>query len=512
MRQSGEEAGTLNLENAAGSGQPRATTADGILRVAPEVVLGISACLLTLLFGLRVFWCCKYAHTLDHASGTWSALAYDFSHGTFYRPLYAEQLGYGGTRYFPLHFVLQGSLMRLGVGAIAAGHLIEISSVLLLLAGIYAFLRHHRVQRFYAATLSLMLPAAQSGAAAALNLRCDALPLALNVWGFVVYLNWRSGWARVIVSSLLFTLAFASKETSIYCCVAACVALFLSGQRRDAIRTACVSAAGFASVIAVMYFATGGRVLGMMRAVSMEGAGIRSFAVGPVEFFNLIGKDAGTALFFALACMALFTLASRDWLQLPAIFFVLACGAVVLILSTPGAYWNHLIDVHVASICLFGTWLFGRKDQPVFRYGVAALAMAAFISIFPLANDLYHDMQLPRVNKYATAVRIAGSTPGPILAEDPLVAIVAGQRPYVLDAMTVAVVSRKDPAFVEPLEEKLQQQAFSVVVLEAGPASALGTHWYRDFAFGSWFIPVLEQHYELRVQSGDFLYYFPRQP
>jgi hypothetical protein len=259
-----------------------------------------------------------------------------------------------------------------------------------------------------------------------------------------------------------------------------------------------------------MYFATGGRVLTMMRAVSTEGAGIRSFAIGPLEFFNLIGKDAGTALFFVLACVALFTLASRDLLQLPVIFFVLACGAVVLILSTPGAYWNHLVDVHVASICLIGTSLFGIKDKPVFRYGLAALAIAAFISIFPLANDLYHDMQLPRANKYAAAVQTAASTPGPILAEDPLVAIVAGQQPYVIDAMTLAVVSQKDPAFVKPLEQKLQQQGFSVVVLEVDPTSDFAKTWYRDFSFGSWFIPVLEQHYELRAKSGDFLYYVPR--
>jgi hypothetical protein len=229
MRESGAETEGMNPQFVPGSSQRLTTAVDALLRALPRVLLGISAAALTALFGMRIFWAWKYAHTLDHASGTWSALAYDFAHGTFYRPLYSRQLGYGGTRYFPVHFVLQGLFMRFGAGAITAGHLIELSSVLLLLVGIYAFLRHYQVGPFYAAALSLMLPAGRSGAATGLNLRCDALPLALNIWGFVLYLNWRSGWPRAIVSSLLFTLAFASKETSIYCCVAACLALFFQG-------------------------------------------------------------------------------------------------------------------------------------------------------------------------------------------------------------------------------------------------------------------------------------------
>src|SRR5690349_3712070 len=44
---------------------------------------------------------------LNHVSGVWATLADDVAHGVVYRPLVSD-LGYGGTRYFPLYFTLHG--------------------------------------------------------------------------------------------------------------------------------------------------------------------------------------------------------------------------------------------------------------------------------------------------------------------------------------------------------------------------------------------------------------------
>ena len=89
---------------------------------------------LTLIFALRIYSSWKYADDLDQVSGIWAAMASDLSHGTFYRPLYSEALGYGGARYFPLHFVLLGELMRFG-NIVTVGHLLDLTALLLLLAG-----------------------------------------------------------------------------------------------------------------------------------------------------------------------------------------------------------------------------------------------------------------------------------------------------------------------------------------------------------------------------------------
>src|SRR5205814_840081 len=73
-------------------------------------------------------------------SNVWMALASDFAHGQFYRPVVSPS-GYGGTRYMPLLFVAYGSLLEAGVDPIVAGAVLMQASVLALAFAIYAVLR-----------------------------------------------------------------------------------------------------------------------------------------------------------------------------------------------------------------------------------------------------------------------------------------------------------------------------------------------------------------------------------
>ena len=56
-------------------------------------------------------------------------MAVDLVHGVFYRPILDPALGYGGTRQFPLHFVIHAGLIKLGLGPVAAGHTIGIAAI-----------------------------------------------------------------------------------------------------------------------------------------------------------------------------------------------------------------------------------------------------------------------------------------------------------------------------------------------------------------------------------------------
>ena len=49
-------------------------------------------------------------------------LADDLARGTFYRPLLSPELGFGGTRFFPLAFALHAGLLRLGIPLLFAGY------------------------------------------------------------------------------------------------------------------------------------------------------------------------------------------------------------------------------------------------------------------------------------------------------------------------------------------------------------------------------------------------------
>src|SRR5262249_5094014 len=89
---------------------PFASGAPGSTRISHALLLAAAAVVL-LLSAARadVFW--RNEAFLDDASGNWTALAKDLTAGVFYRPLQSDA-GYGGSRYFPLHFVLHAGLMK----------------------------------------------------------------------------------------------------------------------------------------------------------------------------------------------------------------------------------------------------------------------------------------------------------------------------------------------------------------------------------------------------------------
>src|SRR6185369_14478690 len=111
---------------------------------------------------------------LTDVSGAWAALADDFVHGVLYRPVFSE-LGYGGTRYFPLHIVVHGGLAWLGLGLRPAGHLLSLASaVLLVVAGARALQQRGATRELAWSGVPLTFGAASTVTPAAI---CFALAL-----------------------------------------------------------------------------------------------------------------------------------------------------------------------------------------------------------------------------------------------------------------------------------------------------------------------------------------------
>src|ERR1700730_17660099 len=86
----------------------------------------------------------RHEYFLTHVEGVWLASAYDFMHGVFYRPL-SGSLGYGGTRYFPLYFVLTGVLSKPLGSLEAAGITLSAAGVVLTLIAVKNLLRRMNV-------------------------------------------------------------------------------------------------------------------------------------------------------------------------------------------------------------------------------------------------------------------------------------------------------------------------------------------------------------------------------
>ena len=102
-----------------------------------------------------------------------------------------------------------------------------------------------------------------------------------------------------------------------------------------------------------------------------------------------------------------------------------------------------------------------------------------------------------------------GRTDKPILSENPIIPVLAGQRPYVLDPWMIQLLRRHSPGFEEPLLERLREPIFSAVVLSSGdPAQKSGRKiGTKPYSFAPGLSSALTENYKLApVIDQDRIY------
>jgi hypothetical protein len=452
---------------------------------------------------MRAWVCWGTDRYIDHAAGAWVALAADLKDGAFYRPLFGPS-GYGGTRYSPLYFVLYAGLLKLGVPLLFSGYLLSAAAISLLLVGTFRLVRKLGTEPWLAACLAGTVLAAYSVQLSLLTTRADGLASALNVWGMAVSCDRRPSRARITFAALLFTLAWSTKLTTLFGFAAAFMWLLLSGHSHRAWELAATTACGCLAVTAAMFFMSQGRILKIFAACASGGANMIRTAVGPFHMLNVAGReDPGLLLFLLLALLALPAVSPRS---LPWLFFAATTAATTVIFGSPGANFNHLLDVQVAAVVLFAAWVANSPRQKDF--GIYGLAIATLLAAVPLAHKLKVEDRMIPPHRFERAIELIGNVEKPILAENPTVPVLAGQQPYVTDPFMLRVVSEHVPGFGEPLLEKLRSQAFGGVVLfMRDPRTDEGRAWYEQEHFGRGFLSALNANYRLAsVLNGQFVY------
>lgn len=421
-------------------------------------------------------------------SGTWTALAIDLAHGEFYRPLVSDD-GFGGTRYFPLHVVLHAGAIKLGLGPVVAGHLISLGSLIAILAAAYLLLRRMGVQRpvaICACTLTLGLYAQQL---ALVEVRGDLLPAALNLWGLVVFVSDRR---KLGPAAALFTLAFLAKLTTVFGAIAVALALLFAGQRKAALRFAGWMALGCAAGLLLVHVASDGRALQAITAVGSGGASWLEILLRAPRLMLQIVLPSD----LILAVLALATAAGlparerRDVLPLA----VLTTGLVTLVMfGSPGVDRNHLIDFDfIAMVFLVASVARGRIPL---AHAMTGLSLAVLIMVPTILRQ-------PRPQR-ATIEKVIAETrsgSGPLLVENPWWAILAGERPFMLDAFNLRIMADRDPEVARALYARLDARFFRAVILEMPidqPEFIWGERWYGDVHFGKEFPAHLTASYEL---------------
>lgn len=444
---------------------------------------------------------------MDHVAGVWATMSQDLLDGTFYRPPFGP-LGFGGTRWMPLFFTMHAVLWKVFGSWRVAAHLICALSLVALLAGAYRLMRRLGVARWLAFGATVTVLATTGGKYALLDVRADGLAAALNLWGVVVVLRPRP--RNIALAAILFSLAFAAKVTTVFGMAAVCVWLFFrsDGDRKTALWLASATGIGYAIVLWLTNHFSNGRFLQILRATAAGGGSGSSAFVGPYRFLYEVTNGPGETVLIVLALAVLVALGRRILTSLAALFFIATLLVTMVIFGSPGTFGNHFIDFVAASAVLIGVYL--HEDRRVRQFGgLALLAMLIVVGV-RYANEYHDEDTEPVRTNYRAVEKAILATGKPVLAENPVFALETGQRPYVLDPFMLRVFAAKNPAFAQPLWDKLDQRAFGAVVLEFDPRINEGDYVYTTVHFGDPFLEHLRNNYEFVKQVGDVYVWKPK--
>ncbi len=463
---------------------------------------------------------------LSLLGGIWLALGRDLADGVFYRHLISDA-GYGGTRYFPLFFIVIASFMKAGAGVLAAGWLTSAVAALVLVTGMFRLVRALGGDRRLAGVFAAAAIAPYFVQQTLFEVRADVLAAALNVWGLAFVLpEWGANpaerganltparRAQPTWSVLCFTLALATKVTSVAIPLAIVLAMFVAGRRKLALGVVWRLAVGAALFLAFVWWASDGRAMASWRATMFAGSDAN------VMLGTLLAGDVLRLVLYSRLLVALFVaivvalvmaavLAARssarqgadDWgaLLVPFALFAGASFSTVVALSSPGTVpSNHVVEwIEIGLVVL----AFLACTRPAMTRGLAIVAgvfvLWASAQDVRAARALWNDEAAAggAAQMQALVAQVAAA-PGPVLSESPTWPLLAGQRAYLLDPFALRVVMQSRPDIERDLLDKIDRHAFPMVIFEVDPATDAGRRFYEHVNFGR----VVSERVLLRYQ------------
>ena len=475
-----------------------------------KILLALTIAAIAVVTAVRLSVTISRHSRLNLISGICIGQAVDLSQGVFYRPVLSEE-GYGGTRYMPLHFVLHAALMRALGGPIAAGFAISLFSAAALCAGTYLFLRVLRVPRVLAGSFAVFWLATGAGQFAVSTIRMDLLAAALNVWGLFFSARCLTGPGRdrnVYWAAAAFVLAFFTKLVSVFGLIASALALVLAGRWKSAAKLCVSTSGGILLAAAIVNLASSGRFLESMAACAWDGK-ISELAAGPLVMFKqLKDTDPVTAGIWFMAFAALVAGPVRELKGLPALSLASTGILLSAALAMPGVSFNHLVDLHVAAFAVIAVYAARTRSHLPLVVSLVAVMLTAN-ALVTLAGNRRYDTKQRRADA-AAVLGAVGDYARPMLSEDAIVAIYAGERPFMLDSYGFRILSSTRPAMREDLLGRLERRQFGCVVVQSDPLSEKGRDAFSRLYFCDGFTEALLRNYSLAATSGEFFAYVPK--
>lgn len=476
-----------------------------------HAVLIISvALILSITLIVRAFLNFRTENYLGHVEAAQLTCAFDFVHGVFYRPL-VGQLGYGGTRIFPLFFVLTGSISKVLGSLETSGLILCGGSVVALVFGCYFLLRRLDVNPLLCVAAVTVILASATTQEALLRPKSDGLAAMLNIWGLALCLGANVQRRHRYLAALFFSLAFSAKMTTLFGFASVILTWFLAKRYKEVFELGFLTVLGYISVLLSIYWRSEGRVLEIFRACSLGGGSRLLFLKGPITMVRIAEQyDPLTFLFLVLGLGLFMTCLKHRPLEVIPTYFFLVLIVTAVIFGSPGIAHNHFIDLQVAAVLLFT--LSTARDPSIKALGTSILTLSLLLGWVSTEGTLREDLR--RTSFRADIQTLLGNIQDhsrPVLAENSLIVLKSGKTPYLLDPFMFRVFTLKHPELGMDLWRKMNSKEFSAIVLIRDPASIEGQMWYRDIHFGGSFLEELNSNYHFEAKLHDQYLYKPNQ-
>jgi hypothetical protein len=446
------------------------------------VLLSVAAlltCLAILVAHLNDLW------ALDHTSGVWFALAWFTNHGRFYPPV-AEGGLYGGTRYMPVYFLAHAGL-ALGTGEyLVAGKVLSLLVAVAWWGLLWAVLRRTGCPRAGALGLVAAAAASSIGLAAAGTVRGDLLPVVWQLAALLVVAGGTQPW-RPLLAGFLCTLAVLTKITAGWGALAI-LAWYFSRDRRALGVFLLAWLGSLAAALGVLHLVTSGRMLSSFQAVrDPSSLTVGTFLNSPFRLVRFAATGCGVLqLFIPFAVVECVAAAyGRRWLVWH--WAGLFCLPVLLVIyADHGVAYNHLIDLLTLTIVLVGLLWASPSTGAEPAVGLKTVLLVAVF--WGLASQFGHTLghQVRTLGTTAQTLRhipfepLAGQVgPGPLLSENPLVPVLRGVDPIILDPYAFRLMDERQPGFSRDLVRRVEAHEFQTIVLGHGIEEPGPTDWYR---------------------------------
>jgi hypothetical protein len=489
-------------------------TIDSLLTKAVVVLSG----LILLSWALIAIAHVNDRYRVDHEAGAWMALARSVAEGTLYPPLVEDGV-YGGTRWMPLQIVATGGFAWVTGEELVSGKLFAYGVFAVLLALVFLGLRQQRCPLPLAVGLSSVLLVTGSGLLAATSIYGDALSVAFQVGALILILRKPSpGWAAA--AGTLCALAWLSKTSALWGAAAIFIWLVVR-HRRSALPFS--AAAILVSVVGWEGFnlISRGRMydnLVELSASGFTGPG-RIFIHSPLRLGRLFLDHAPAfSLLVGLAVVAIVIGLRQRRLTLYQLALLASGAVLIVILADYGTDWNHLLDMQVATVLVVGELYVMAEAMsrgPGLRTGLTAILVVVLLSGYfaTLAGDTRDAVRVlggegrdASTEKYPLAGLVTRNDV--LLSEDPTIPVLLDQTPIVLDSFMLLRLDRDHPQRTEELVRRIEQKAFSKVVLTR--ELDVSDDWWRTNHFGPRIIRSIADNYGLRAKVDRYWVYQPR--